>query len=212
MRRDNNEEQRFLNDVATHEMIVIRDDGVNRHIRFKRPGTSCMHFDLITWPGYLCYTGDMGTYVFRRLEDMFEFFRTDRNDYNHNKNGISINPGYWGEKLQAVDKGSGFMQYSQDKFHSIVNEIIEEHIVSDELSDDEAEDLREEVLIEVLAHDETEHDAYEAARDFEHNGFTFSDFWEHDLKDYSFRFIWCCYAIAWGIKKYDEAKAEKEAA
>lgn len=80
MRRDNNEEQRFLNDVANHEMIIIRDDGVNRHVRFKRPNSSCMYFDLITWPGHLCYTGDMGSYVFRRLEDMFEFFRTDRND------------------------------------------------------------------------------------------------------------------------------------
>ena len=68
----------FLRDVAEHEMIVVRDDGVHRHIRFKKPGTSCMHFDLITWPGYLCYTGDMGTYVFSRLTDMFEFFRTDR--------------------------------------------------------------------------------------------------------------------------------------
>src|SRR5690348_13144744 len=103
MSKEDNCEQWFLKDVSTHEMIVIRDDGANRHIRFKRPGTSCMYFDLITWPGYLCYTGDMGTYVFSRLEDMFEFFRTDR-DYNKRKGReLSINPKYWGEKLQAVD-------------------------------------------------------------------------------------------------------------
>ena len=71
-------EQSFLKDVAEHQMTVLRDDGVNRHVQFRRPGTICMGFELITWPGYLCYTGDMGTYVFRRLEDMFEFFRTDR--------------------------------------------------------------------------------------------------------------------------------------
>ena len=86
-------QEEFQKDVSQHGVTIIRDDGVNRHIRFKRPGTMCMHFDLITWPGYLCYCGDMGTYVFSRLEDMFEFFRTDRD----------INPGYWAEKLQAVD-------------------------------------------------------------------------------------------------------------
>lgn len=208
MTRDSIEEKRFLNDVATHEMIVIRDDGVNRHIKFKRPGTSCMHFDLITWPGYLCYTGDMGSYLFCRLEDMFDFFRTDRNDYNHNKNGLSINPGYWGEKLQAVDSGSGFKQYSQDKFYQIVNEIVDGHIAEEELTEEEAQELRNEVSIEVLANDDTEHEAHEAARDFEHEGFTFSDFWEHDLKDYSYRFMWCCYALAWGVQKYDEARSK----
>lgn len=56
---------------------MLHEDGIYRHIRFRQPGTMCMHFDLITWPGYLCYTGDMGTYVFTRLADMFEFFRTD---------------------------------------------------------------------------------------------------------------------------------------
>ena len=71
-------EQIFLRDISMHQMSVLRDDGVNRHIRFKTPGTNSMYFDIITWPGFLCYTGDMGTYVFRRLEDMFQFFRTDR--------------------------------------------------------------------------------------------------------------------------------------
>lgn len=40
----------FDRDIAQHQMEVIRDDGVNRHLRFKRPGTMCMHFDLLTWP------------------------------------------------------------------------------------------------------------------------------------------------------------------
>ena len=28
-------------------------------------------FDIVTWPGYLCYSGDMGCFVFTRLPDMF---------------------------------------------------------------------------------------------------------------------------------------------
>ncbi len=71
-------EQSFLEAVAKHEMHVLHEDGLYRHIRFKKPGTSCMHFDLITYPGYLVYSGDMGCYVFSRLPDMFELFRADR--------------------------------------------------------------------------------------------------------------------------------------
>ncbi len=74
-RRSQCDEARFLKDVANHEMQIIRDDGVQRHLRFKKPGTMCYHFDLITWGGHLCYTGDMGTYVFTRVHDMFDFFR-----------------------------------------------------------------------------------------------------------------------------------------
>ena len=59
---------RFQHDIATHQVVILRDDGVYRHIRFKRPTTMCMHFDLVTWPGYLCYSGDMGCFVFSRLD------------------------------------------------------------------------------------------------------------------------------------------------
>ena len=83
----------FLQDVAQHQIHVIRDDGVYRHVRFKRPDTYCSHFDLITWPGHLCYTGDMGTYVFTRLRDMFDFFRRPDNEKWHR-----IDRRYWAEK------------------------------------------------------------------------------------------------------------------
>lgn len=35
-------EERFLKDVAQHEMTVLRDDGVSRHLRFQNPArTTC---------------------------------------------------------------------------------------------------------------------------------------------------------------------------
>ena len=199
-------EQRFLEDIAKHKMSIIRDDGVNRHVRFKREGSSTYLFDLITWPGYLCYCGDMGTYVFRRIEDMFEFFRTDRGDFNFNKNGLSINPGYWGEKLESVSRfGEGFKAYSQDKFKSIINERVESYILDEEKSTESADSLKE-AVDDVLSCCEFEHDARQAANDFEHEGFSFHDFWESDLTEYTYHFIWCCYALAWAVKQYDEAK------
>lgn len=197
----------FMRDVATHEMTVFRDDGLYRHLRFRRPNTMCMHFDLITYPGYLCYSGDMGTYVFSRLEDMFEFFRTDRD----------INPGYWSEKLQAVDnhghgKGSA-TEFDKSRFERVVKEYLVSWMREGGLNRADRKALREAVQDEVLSHsDDGEHEALSAAYRFEfpthsRQSFDFNDIWEHRVDRYTHRFIWCCRALKWGIAKYDAERA-----
>lgn len=67
--------EQFKRDVQEHALTILRDDGLYRHLRFKRPGTMTCYFDLVTWPGHLAYVGDMGDYVFTRVEDMLTFFR-----------------------------------------------------------------------------------------------------------------------------------------
>lgn len=67
----------FLRDVAQHEMTILHDAGEFRHIQFKKPGSSSFSFTITTFPGYLVMTGDIGSWVFTRLRDMFEFFRSD---------------------------------------------------------------------------------------------------------------------------------------
>lgn len=213
-------EPNFLKDVENHVMESIRDDGLYRHIRFRRPGTMCMHFDLITWPGYLCYTGDMGTYVFWRLDDMFEFFRTDQDCARRHGKQLRINLGYWSEKLQAVDGGhrSGRpKEYSSAKFSRAVTERLIEWMRHDGLDRDGRRELRQLVEDDVLAAAyDGEVRAFDAATGFCANVggriFEFTDFWEYDLTEYTHHFIWCCYALAWGIQVYDESKASKEAA
>lgn len=211
-------EAEFLKDVSDHVMTVIRDDGKHRHIRFADPATMCMHFDLITWPGYLCYTGDMGTYVFSRLADMFEFFRTDRDSTWLKRKGLTlgINPQYWGEKLQATDRHDGFRRFSEDKFNAAIMRRLFEWIREnrDETTKEERRELWEAVHSEVLDADGDSggHRKQCAAHDFGHQVhpglyFRFNDFWETNVEEYSGRFMWCCYALAWGIKTYDEAKA-----
>lgn len=200
-------EENFLKDVAEHQMTVVRDDGVYRHIRFSRPQSSCMHFDLITWPGHLCYTGDMGTYVFSRVTDMFEFFREP-----DTAKGLGINPGYWAEKVLAADKYDGVQEYSHEKFVAEINRWVTDHI-NEELSDDPeaAAALREAVEDDVLNCDENEVRAYDAANNFEHDGFQFTDFWEVGLNKYTTRYLWCCRALVWAIRQYDASKLEKAA-
>lgn len=50
-------EERFLKDVAKHKMEILHDAGVYRHMRFMRPGTICEHFEIVTYPGHLVYSG-----------------------------------------------------------------------------------------------------------------------------------------------------------
>ena len=213
-------EKQFLEDVANHKMAVIKDDGVHRHIRFSRVDTMCMHFDLITWPGYLCYTGDMGTYVFTRLRDMFEFFRADREYALRRKKLLGINPQYWGEKLEAVDKHDGFKKFSEEKFDAAIRRYFVEWIRDhrDETSKEERRELWEAIESEVLCADE-DSGGYRkqcAAHDFGHQVnqrvyFRFQDFWETNVEEYSGRFMWCCYALAWGIQQYDDYKTRSKA-
>lgn len=211
-------EQTFLHDVRDHTLEVIRDDGVHRHIRLRKPGTMCMHFDLITWPGYLCYTGDMGTYVFRRLEDMFQFFRTDADSAWLKRDGrtLGINPSYWGEKLEATDKCDGFKEFSEAKFTRNVMEQLVTWIRDnrDLTTKEERRELWDAVICDVVQADGDNggHRKQIAAHEFSHHvndrvrDFCFEDFWERSCEDYSYRFMWCCYALAWGIKTYDTSK------
>lgn len=206
----------FLKDVAQHQMIVVRDEGVHRHIRFKQPGTSIMHFDLITWPGHLCYTGDMGTYVFSRLDDMFEFFRTDR-EYmrSRGKGTLGINLGYWAEKVLSQDRHDGIKRFSEERFNRAVMTDLVRWIRENahQTTKDDRRDLWDAVVSDVIHADEDSagYRKQIAAHDFNyrvngHLAFQFQDFWEHTVDDYTHRFIWCCYALAWGIQQYDDAR------
>lgn len=182
---------RFLKDTIEHQIITIRDDGIHRHIRFKKPGTICYSFDLITWPGHLCISGDCGTYVFQRIEDMFEFFRGD-----------GINPGYWGEKLLSVGTNAGYKEYSSDLFTAAVKEDITHWEYE---NDEQKYEVLAEVKSQVLDYaEEGEHFAYHAAyeyrSDYDHS---FEDFFEHSFTEYTWSYLWCLYAINWGICQYD---------
>lgn len=218
-------ESAFLKDVENHVMEVLHEDGLHRHLRFRDPGTMCMHFDLVTWPGYLCYTGDMGTYVFTRLADMFEFFRTDRAYALRTGRRLGVNLSYWSEKLEAVigsRRGGSAEEFDPAKFRKVVNEYRLNWIRGDGrdlLTKEERRELWESVDSDVLQRiEDGEQLAYAAAHDFgwkpqryprwSGRSWSFDDLWEHNFNDYTRRFRWCCFALAWGIEIYDRSKEE----
>ena len=203
--------EEFIKDVSGHKMQILRDDGLYRHIRFKRESTSCYYFDLITWPGVLCYTGDMGTFVFSRIPDMFEFFRTD----SEKSPDLRINPGYWSEKLLSVDGGrhsASAMEFDQKKFERVIKEYLVSWMRESGLNRTERRELRLAVEEDVIQHiDDDERGSFELANDFDveigGQEFRFEDLWDHSFRKFTRTYLWCCYALSWGIRQYDERPA-----
>jgi hypothetical protein len=199
-------EERFLKGIAGHVLTIQHDDGIYRCLRLGKPGDSNMYFTLTTWPWHLCISGDMGTFVFNRIEDMFTFFRVAP----ERTPGLHINPSYWGEKCEAADRRTGGMTvFSEAAFKSAVAHSFKEHTFDNRVDKRECwEAIKNEVLCA-----ENEHDAQNLISRFRFTGENgrqvdmFPDFWERDLTEYSYHYLWCCYAIAWGIKQYDAETA-----
>ena len=187
----------FDKDTAVHSMEVIKDDGEFRHLKFSRNGSSVYQFCLTTWPGYLCISGDMGDFVFSRLRDMFTFFRGDH----------GINPHYWAEKVKA----GVTHEWSQELFERNVKEHVMCQFYDSFLKCRKA--MRS-VKENIFDHNDGEWESVEAIHswnDPDKTGLQFDDFWEYDCKDYTYCYLWCCYAIVWGIQRYDLYKGVAQA-
>jgi len=173
-------EAQFPNNIKDHKLTIIRDEGLYRHLRFSRPSTCTMRFDIITWPGHLAFVGDVGYWVFVRSMDMLDFFRGD-----------GIDPPYWGEKIMAGRHG----EYSEDIARERIKEALSEGeftdgerdkangIVTDEGEDYTRRQISESCLRECLQ--------------------------DASFKAYTYHYIWACLALVWGIKQYDAAKEPK---
>lgn len=197
----------FLRDVSEHVMEMVIDTGVHRHIVFHNPGSSIYKFEILTWPGSLCITGDCGTYVFSRVPDMFCFFRRDGE-----ADTLPINPDYWQQKLDSVDRSSGYLEFDPVHFQEMIKREFDDFFESNDDLVHYKDGLWQAIQDDVLCCFDDEFSAYQAVRDF-HYIVGDEDFYLHYLLDEGLcqkntdRFLWCLYAIVWGIKKYDERKS-----
>lgn len=190
--------EQFAEDVANHEMTVLHEDGVYRHITFGVPDSGIDRFNLTTFPGRLVFTGDRGDYLFERTNDMFQFFRNSSGE---------INEDYWAEKCVASDR-DGIKVFSGERFKEVILQqlkdmeadantraAVEEYLLdsTDEMTNESAH--AEVAEFALVGEDGDEHDV-------------FSDSYEFDFTEYTYRFIWCLRAIVWGISKYDSERSK----
>jgi len=204
---------RFAKETESHAMELLLDQGVYRHLKFRRPGTYFVGFDIVTWPGHLAVSGDMGAAVFSRLHDMFEFFRVPP-DMPAKPGELHINPGYWAEKCVANDGKK--KAFSEDLFHALVKARFDEYIAESSDGAEADAELWDKLNSEVLAAMNT-HEAIAAMDEFESAGspdFKFVDAWEYasSIEDYTYHFIWRLFAIAHAVRAYDQHKAPAPAA
>lgn len=196
--------EEFLKDVSEHKMIVSQDSGIYRHLRFgaEKDGWH-KWFELVTWPGGLAYNGDMGSWMFSRIPDMFIFFRQK----NTGSQPI-INPSYWQEKIQAESRfGGPSKKFNPDVFKANVIDCLDNYGFNKKQKGIIVKAMEEECVFGGV----NEPDVRQRVDEFRFKistvkTFSFSDIWEISGEDYTYHFLWCLYAIVWGIQQYDIAK------
>lgn len=198
--------EQFLRDVRHHQMRVVRNDGLYRHLRFANPSTCNQWFELLTWPGALAMSGDMGSWLFRRElfrreQDMFGFFRTTTGE---------INPRYWHEKLEAIDR-DGAKEFA---IETLLKQAFY-RIDSWDLSEQEADEVKEDLEFELSGGGHSEPEALTVLREWGYDlkepdpsGYKRRVFFSDDLPDgldWTHRYLWACHAIVWAIEQFDKA-------
>ena len=183
----------FLNDVKDHVMTInVNLPNGYRHIVFSKPDTVVQRFEIVTTPSRLFYTGDMGSFTFgSEYSDMLYLFG----------NASDINTGYWVEKCLASDSAtSGIYEFDADIYIDQMVLYMEENNYSNECIEyfkdnsacmnnvEEFSDLLTKLNSDNHFDDQIDYILYP-----EHTG-------------YSFRFLWCLYALNWGCRKFIESK------
>lgn len=201
---------RFARETAEHQMLILHDDGLYRHVRFRHPKRSAYWFELITTPGTLIFRGDGESYVFNREPDMFEWFRTSAWKGRPNL-------GYWAEKMTS--SRDTIKRYDQDLLAAEVCRTVDECYDYKPMPDGLREAVQENVLDELVGHEDTDRQTVDSfafyinEKDrfdpFADPDFRFHDVWEWRTQDYDWWFEWACQAIVWGINQYNAAKARK---
>jgi len=105
------------------------------------------------------------------------------------------------EKVDAQDR-DGIREFSLDRAKEIVKEIVAEQ--SEYLDESKKSEVNEELelLLDEIDMDANDiGDVMRVAGEFTSDVIEsdwFSDLWDHETEEYTYRFQWACFAIAWG--------------
>ena len=197
----------FLEDVASHQLTVNLDQDVYRDITIKKPNDVHMHYNITTRPGFLMFSGDMGDFIFERTNDMFGFFRSEDEKYY-------INPGYWGEKVQAGEVSKFDSAIACDSVKQYLTNYLDDLDLSDSEDREKSKQALEAVNDFIGGNQHSgEFDFWTEINSWDADdagGLELSDFWEASTTAKTYHFIWACYAIVHAIKLYDGFKAQEQ--
>jgi hypothetical protein len=188
---------RFARDTAKHEMTVLHEDGLYRHLKFMNSENDRWGaFQLITWPYNLVVkTGWTFHFDINATVDMFDLFR------NTSFSG-EINPSYWQEKARAGrDEIEGFRL-------DLFEQQVKAHVVAAIREGDAPRGIGAEVTRDIFEWGDITHEAgaRKELEDFQYEGWTFGDTREWNFRDFTPGFLHSCYAIRHGIDLWDAAR------
>lgn len=211
--------QRFWVETDKHEMTVLHNDGIYRHLRFMNPRNSGYWFELHTGPHFLLFRGDGESFVFSNGDrDMFRSFRNSI----HRDGSLHPDPGYWTQKLNSAEQAQ---KWDDDVFRERLQEEIAYYIEQEIVPPEHAERFREEVAFWIEDEDlSTASLAIKHMSEFEfyfeqdtrkrkknRYGFSspdvqFDECWEWiaPCTEYDWWYLWALHAILWGILKHDQ--------
>jgi hypothetical protein len=180
-----------------HQMHILHDEGLYRHLKFEHPSrTDIWRFHIVTWPGHLTITGDLESYTFCAAEDMLDFFTQGIDPTT------GINASYWAEKVRAESTQSPVKEYCPDLFERIVETEyakIPEICNHDERTLEDWASIKEDMLGQAQW---SEEDARRVGREYPEL-FPNQDV---NLVYYSWHYLLSCHAVAWAAKQYRTAK------
>jgi hypothetical protein len=189
---------RFARETRNHQMHVLHEDGLYRHLMFTDPAGGFYRFDLITWPHNLFLRGDGFSFGFAiyPADDIFNMFRGSRHH-------CGINPGYWQEKVTA----GKVRDWSESLFRAWA---LEEATKNEARYPGAVEAVTKQIL-----HSDEHSTEYQGTAEYALASFTHGDFrlrfphdWEKDFEDYSWEYLFACHAVLFGIVKWDAARKQ----
>lgn len=179
----------IVRDLADHTITVLHSNGLYRRYRCQNHRSWNMGFDIITWPGSLCFTGDMGDFLFQRTDDMVEFMRHSCMSYSYMaEKCVAGKVKEWSENVFAETLAERAKEGGEFTVHTSVG--LETRSVKDAICTIKSE----------YANYGSHHDAMKAMCE--------SGLWDGfnlpSCEDYTYRFLWCLHAISWFCERVDK--------
>lgn len=220
--------------IGPHRMTILHDFGAYRHLRFASPDGDNFRFDLLTAPRMLLFRGAGETYVFGGAEDMLALFRQGgREGVDPYYWSTKVAGGKDAVRQYSRDR---FEQHVKEYTARAIRERLAPRgigkavaaLLDDGWTEEEACARRALEEFEFGAYYRVECSCGASDRLDDHgslflwqsrhrggdhrvserrvDGFVFADSWEWDLREFHHWFAWACFAISWGIARYDEAR------
>lgn len=186
-------ERRFRRETQNHKLRILHDEGLYRHLSFS--GGNFYGFNIITWPGHLTISGEMGDYTFAREPDMLRDFFTS----------AYVNTDYWEQKVTSMDVHGRITEFSRERY----KEILVRGFWSWHQKNTDKRRAREAwnwIRDDLLGDYSEVHDASTAVESLELlrsiHGVNLGYHEEGDFLEYSAQYLWSLHGVLWACQNY----------